>query len=218
MSEIEVQIDNAEGNNVENNAEEIDNAEGNNEHQSNEIKQIEYKQIKKLTSEEKDIIVNNARNNIENDYYDVMFYKNGNYRILLKKNPNISLSQKHINNNENNTKSIDNTESIENGKNQYLTDNQFLMKHILKLNSKVEHLRNKQKKLKRKYKKMKFDIYEDVDNTESNTEIIDNPIGLGSIEHNTESNSEVGNNENISSENIPNERIYIKPRGWRQYI
>ena len=211
MSEIEVQIDNnTGGNNVENNAsEEIDNPIGSIEHntESNEIKQIEYKQIKKLTSEEKDIIVNNARNNIENDYYDVMFYKNGNYRILLKKNPNISLSQKHINN-ENNTKSIDNTESIENGKNQYLTDNQFLMKHILKLNSKVEHLRNKQKKLKRKYKKMKFDIYEDVDNTESNTEIIDN----------TESNPEVYNNENISSENIPNERIYIKPRGWRQYI
>ena len=44
-----------------------------------------------------------------------------------------------------------------------MSDTQIMMEHIIELNNQVNKLMTKQKKLKKKYKTLKYDIYEDVD-------------------------------------------------------
>ena len=197
MSEIEVEIDTNENKSNENNNEN-NSDKNNNENKSNENIIIEKKPINKLTKQEKDIIVNNARNNIENDYYDVVFYKNGNYRIVAKK----------LNKDKDNNKTLTN-------KKVFLSNDQFLIEHIIDLNTKVERLRNKQKKLKRKYKTMKYDIYEQSDENEN---IPNENIPNENIPNeNTYEQTDV--NDNSVNETISNKNMYIKPqRGWRSYI
>ena len=158
MSEIEVICDNIENKDIENNNIENNNTENNN---NNNIIQIDKKPIKKLTNNEKDIIINNAKNGIENKYYDVLMFKNGNSRIIKKKykgSDSIVSEDKHISN-------------ITNPTSKILSNDQFLIEHIIELNNKFERLKNKQKKLKSKYRRMKYDIYDNIDNIESTEDI-----------------------------------------------
>ena len=120
----------------------------------NEIKQIEEKPIKNLTEDERLIIIQNYKNGIDNENYDVKIMKNGGTRIMKKKKPKQNLSQKFINNEKVNERVNDKV---------YLSDNQLLMEHIFELNNRLNKLQNKQKKLKKKYHKIKTDLYEDVD-------------------------------------------------------
>ena len=93
---------------------------------------IEKKPINQLTPSEKDIIINNAKNGIDNKYYDVKLFKNGNSRIILKKNKvNTELSDKN--------------KSDKNKSKVYLSNDQFLVNYIIDLNTKVNNLKNKQK-------------------------------------------------------------------------
>ena len=133
---------------------------------------IEKKPINQLTPSEKDIIINNAKNGIDNKYYDVKLFKNGNSRIVLKKNNDQNKSDKN--------KSDINESKV------YLSNDQFLVNYIIDLNTKVNNLKNKQKKLKRKYKRMKYDIYEDIDKDEEfkQTEPDNNTIDNNTIENN----------------------------------
>ena len=129
-----------------------------------------------------------------------MFYKNGNYRIVAKK----------LN------KDTDNNKTLTNKK-VFLSNDQFLIEHIIDLNTKVERLRNKQKKLKRKYKTMKYDIYEQSDENEitSNENI---PNEQTDVNENIP-NEQTDVNDNTVNETISNKNMYIKPqRGWRSYI
>ena len=188
MSEIEVICDNIENKNTENKDIENNNIENkdienkdienknienkNIENKNtipragnNNIIQIDKKPIKKLTNNEKDIIINNAKNGIENKYYDVLMFKNGNSRIIKKKykgSDSIVSEDKHISN-------------ITNPTSKILSNDQFLIEHIIELNNKFERLKNKQKKLKSKYRRMKYDIYDIIDSEDVNIE--SEPVG-----------------------------------------
>ena len=110
------------------------------------------KDISKLTLEERAKIITDARNGIPNEHYDVILLKNGNTRIVKKKIKTPSLSNRLIN---------EQKQEVNNSKKLYMSDNQLMMEHIIELNNQVNKLANKHKKLKKKYRALKHDIYEE---------------------------------------------------------
>ena len=113
------------------------------------------KDISKLTLEERAKIITDARNGIPNEHYDVIFLKNGNTRIVKKKNktPTQSVASRLISQTQNNQAPTPNK--------IYMSDTQIMMEHIIELNNQVNKLANKHKKLKKKYRALKHDIYEE---------------------------------------------------------
>ena len=114
---------------------------------------VERKQIVDLTDDEKALIVANARNGLDQPYFDVKLFKNGKYRIIKKKETAPTVAQKVITN----------SSTPEKEKKAYYSDNQLLFEHIIELNAKVDKLMTKHKKLKRKYQSLQNDIYADED-------------------------------------------------------
>ena len=116
---------------------------------------VDRKQIVDLTDDEKALIVANAKNGLDQPNFSVKFFKNGKYRILKKKEQAPTVSQKIISSNAESTKQPE--------KKVFYSDNQLLFEHIIELNSKVDRLMQKHKKLKRKYQTLQNDIYVDDD-------------------------------------------------------
>ena len=116
---------------------------------------IENKAVNELNDVERAVIVANAKNGVDMPFFDVKFFGNGKYRIVKKKPVKATISQKVIKTNPSN-----------NDNKVYYTNDQLLMEHIIELNSKVDKLMTKHKKLKRKYQTLSADIYVD-DNEES---------------------------------------------------
>ncbi|KAI5502620.1 phage tail repeat-like family [Trichomonas vaginalis G3] len=111
------------------------------------------KPVKELTDEEKNSIIESARSGNTNPNYKVAFYRNGTASTSKKKQ---TLTNKIL-------KSEGAFETTD-GK-VYFTDQQFIIEHLIDLESKYSKLYNKHKKLKGKQKQMAYDIYEDVDDT-----------------------------------------------------
>ena len=128
------------------------------------IQSIENKPINELSDIERAVIVANAKNGIDMPFFDVKFFGNGKYRIVKKKPVKPSTSQKVI------KASVSNSPDIKDpDRKVYYTNDQLLMEHIIELNSKVDKLMTKHKKLKRKYQSLSADIYVE-DNEESHNE------------------------------------------------
>ena len=102
------------------------------------------KRIDALTDSEKEILISNARAGIENPYYNVKLYKNGNTRICKKKSSTVA--QQAV---QSNGQRIVNTSNGE--QRVYLTDSQLLWEHMFELQDKYNRLYLKHKKLKHKY-------------------------------------------------------------------
>ena len=119
---------------------------------------IENKAVNELNDVERAVIVANAKNGVDMPFFDVKFFGNGKYRIVKKKPVKATISQKVIKTNPSN-----------NDNKVYYTNDQLLMEHIIELNSKVDKLMTKHKKLKRKYQTLSADIYVD-DNEETPNE------------------------------------------------
>ena len=156
------------------------------------VKHVDRKNVNQLTNEERELIVNNAKEGIEQPNYDVMFFKNGNYRIIKKKQQRPSVSQKII---EKQTPTQSNTPS-------YYTDNQLLYEHIIELTARMERLTAKHKKLKNRYKELQQDIYLDENDNE--------PVNKNFDEENT-------NNEPVQ----PQQQLPInhsRKASWRNQI
>ena len=105
---------------------------------------IPAKRIDELTDEDKKILIDNARAGIDNPYFDVKLFKNGNTRICKKKKPTVS-HQAVMSNGERIVKNQTSEQKI------YMTDNQLIWEHLLELESKYNNLYRKHKKLKSKY-------------------------------------------------------------------
>ena len=102
------------------------------------------KRIDALTDSEKELLISNARAGIENPYYNVKLYKNGNTRICKKKSSTVA--QQAV---QSNGQRIVNTSNGE--QRVYLTDSQLLWEHMFELQDKYNRLYLKHKKLKHKY-------------------------------------------------------------------
>ena len=177
------------------------------------------KDISKLTLEERAKIITDARNGIPNEHYDVILLKNGNTRIVKKKNktPTQSVASRLISQTQNNQAPTPNK--------IYMSDTQIMMEHIIELNNQVNKLMTKQKKLKKKYKTLKYDIYEDVDENqitqEPKQETKQEQIKQ---EPNQETKQETAQDvtQDTAQDTKPSYRtagIRVLPqKGWRSYI
>ena len=172
------------------------------------------KDISKLTLEERAKIITDARNGIPNEHYDVILLKNGNTRIVKKKNktPTQSVARRLISQTQNNQTPTPNK--------IYMSDTQIMMEHIIELNNQVNKLMTKQKKLKKKYKTLKYDIYEDVDENQ----ITQEPKQEPKQEPNQETKQDVTQEtkQDTAQDIKPSYRtagIRVLPqKGWRSYI
>ena len=148
---------------------------------------VDRKQIVDLTDDERALIVQNAKNGLDQPHFNVKFFKNGKYRILKKKEQAPTVSQKAINSN------IESTKPTE--KKVFYSDNQLLFEHIMELNSKVDRLMQKHKKLKRKYQTLQNDIYvddeEDAVHEQNNEEQLSDSKLTKTIEEETKPSVEV---------------------------
>ena len=180
-------------------------------------KPVELKDVKKLTSEEREQIISNFKNGIDNEFYDVKTLKNGTTRIVKKKNKSQSLSNKLISGQSpsglhDRSSSKDNEQNIEKliDTKKYLSNEQLLMEHIFELNTQMNKLKNKQKKLKNKYKGIKRDLYVDVDEN-------DEP-------HNDEKDFIQGGRNRPPSEELEKhahrvaDEVRVVQRGWRSRV
>ena len=102
------------------------------------------KEVKDLAPDEIIGLVESARNGVDDPNYNVKLFKNGNYKITLKKPK---------------TKPKTVAEKAIKTKSTMMSNDQLLMEHVIDLTAKVEKMKTKQKKLKQKYRKMKMDIY-----------------------------------------------------------
>lgn len=173
-------------------------------------KPVELKDVKKLTSEEREQIISNFKNGIDNEFYDVKTLKNGTTRIVKKKNKSQSLSNKLISGQSpsglhDRSSSKDNEQFVKPEK-KYLSNEQLLMEHIFELNTQMNKLKNKQKKLKNKYKGIKRDLYVDVDEN-------DEP-------HNDEKDFIQSANANERSKGPEGQspEVRVVQRGWRSRV
>ena len=169
-------------------------------------KKIEKKAVKDLTAEEREIIIANAKNGVENEHFDVKFLKNGNSRIVAKKSKAPTISQKVIKNN--------------NDGKVYLSNDQLLMEHIMELNSRLDKLSVKHKKLKKKYRHLKNDIYEDVNESLDITPLaaessVSEPLNETLNEN--QKNEEQKNEEQTDKEQNIIYRSSVS-RGWRSKV
>ena len=115
---------------------------------------VTKKCLKDLTDEEKATIISNAKRGIDQPYYDIKTLKNGSTRIIFKKKTTTTAQ-----------KVISSSDPIKSDRDQraYYTDNQLLFEHIIELNTKMDRLMNKHKKLKRRYESLQRDLYVDDD-------------------------------------------------------
>ena len=131
---------------------ESDSNVGNNEKSS--YGQVMDKYVRDLTQDERAIIIKNYTDGIKNDNYDVKMLKNGNPSITRKRGGK--------------PKSINDEIIKEAGKTSgrvgNLTTEQFMIQNFLDLENRFTKMKSKQKRLKKKYKKLKGDIY--IDNEE----------------------------------------------------
>ena len=156
--EIEIKINEADDKNNQTNNENDIKVDSSKDKSTQPI--IENKAVNELNDVERAVIVANAKNGVDMPFFDVKFFGNGKYRIVKKKPVKPSTSQKVI--------KANSSTSINDNK-VYYTNDQLLMEHIIELNSKVDKLMTKHKKLKRKYQTLSADIYVD-DNEESHNE------------------------------------------------
>ena len=165
--------------------------------------QVPPKNINQLTPEEKLTIINNAKNGIENDFYKVQFYKNGNSRIVKRKQPATSTS-----------------ENIIKQRAPGLTTEQLLMEHVIGLESQLATLRQKQKRLKHNYKSLYQDIYVDDEEISQSNKINMTPIN-NALNPNTDNNDNQQESQPQVSPEFPQQNItfpQIKRNGWRARI
>lgn len=111
------------------------------------------KPVKQLSKSERQMLIDEFNNGVDNTYYKVNRLKNGSIRITKRANPLVQdvdkvheVTRNRINNKVNT---------------QRLTDNQLLMEHIIDLEKRYEVMRMKHKKLKKRYNKLESDIFED---------------------------------------------------------
>ena len=143
----------------------------------NNVNTVEIKanKVKDLTTEERLKLISDAKNGIEHPLFKVQFYKNGNSRIIKRKQP------------------LDTTaERIIKQRSPTLTTEQLLMEHVIGLESQLATLKQKHKKLKHNYKSLYQDVYvDDTELTQNNSiNMIPTTNALNDIQDNTVNNNE----------------------------
>ena len=172
--------------------------------------EIKANKVKDLTTEERLKLISDAKNGIDNPLFKVQFYKNGNSRIIKRKQPLDTTSERIIKQ-----------------RAPTLTTEQLLMEHVIGLESQLATLRQKQKKLKKNYKTLYQDVYvDDEELTQSNNNnMTPTTKALNDIHDNTVNNNECLDSveqqpQPSESSQLQQQNIFTtnKTRGWRARI
>ena len=137
--------------------------------QKQEPYRVPRKNIRELTNDEREFLVKEARQGINNEFYKVTFCKNGCTKITKKRPQKMTVSQKLIK---------DNGDKVPESKLSRLSNEQLLFEHVINLESQFATLKEKHKKLKKSYKQLHHDIYiddEDIGATPEPSQIQDDP-------------------------------------------
>ena len=117
------------------------------------IPEYASKTVKKLSKDERGVLISKFEKGEEDPYFKVTKMSNGSIRVTKRKNPivqNVEEAQQQR------------STRIANKVN-HLTNEQLLMEHIIDLETRFESMRLKHKKLKKRYNELENSIYEDVD-------------------------------------------------------
>ena len=144
-------------NEIENEVNDRINETETNKENKNLNRVITAKRVCDLSKEDENWLVENAKKGNSHEFFEVMLFKNGNHRIKLKNGNKRSVAQKNIE-----TKA------------GMMTNDQLLMEHVFDLEARLKVMEMKHKKLKKKYKGLKQDIYVDVDEGEAENQVSTN--------------------------------------------
>ena len=198
-------------NEIENEVNDRINETETNKENKNLNRVITAKRVCDLSKEDEKWLVENAKKGNSHEFFEVMLFKNGNHRIKLKNGNKRSVAQKNIE-----TKA------------GMMTNDQLLMEHVFDLEARLKVMEMKHKKLKKKYKGLKQDIYVDVDEGEA-----ENQVSTNQPEREETKKEEVKKTEDIFeqrmneaqneiSSNYSNVPAYMRRqqplRGWRSRI
>ena len=168
---IEIENENDETEEVK--SEEIKSDEPKNEVSTSKLT-ITKKKVSELNDKERAQLIEDAKNGIENDFFNVKFNKNGTTRITLKRK---TKAQEIIDEQKD--------EIVQPAKTQakkYLTNDQLLMEHVINLETMYSQLRNKHKKLKKRYNELESYLYTDNDENEEQPQQQNQPQPQPSIQ------------------------------------
>ena len=216
-------------NEIENEVNDRINETETNKENKNLNRVITAKRVCDLSKEDENWLVENAKKGNSHEFFEVMLFKNGNHRIKLKNGNKRSVAQKNIE-----TKA------------GMMTNDQLLMEHVFDLEARLKVMEMKHKKLKKKYKGLKQDIYVDVDEGEAENQRAeeggDNQVSTNQPEREETKKEEVRNEvkkeelkkaenifeqrmneaQNEISSNYSNVPAYMRRqqplRGWRSRI
>lgn len=109
------------------------------------------KPVRKLTKNEREKLMREYADGVDNKYYKVMKMKNGQMRITKRSNPLVDADAAH--------ETV--SDKIDTRFGKRLTNDQLLLEHIIDLEKRYEVMRMKHKKLKKRYNKLEQDIFDD---------------------------------------------------------
>ena len=181
-------------NEIENEVNDRINETETNKENKNLNRVITAKRVCDLSKEDENWLVENAKKGNSHEFFEVMLFKNGNHRIKLKNGNKRSVAQKNIE-----------------SKSGMMTNDQLLMEHVFDLESRLKVMEMKHKKLKKKYKGLKQDIYVDVDEGEAENQRAEeggeNQVSTNQPEREENKKEEVKKNEVKKAENIFEQRM-----------
>ena len=123
------------------------------------------KLVRDLTNDERALLIKNYTDGVENDNFNVKQLKSGNMSITRKRKGEVKTLDDVV------AKTVVKSNG---GKVGNMTNEQMLIQNMLEIERKLERERLKRKRLQKKYKKMKSDIYEDDGKGGDDEEIIIN--------------------------------------------
>lgn len=131
------------------------------------------KPVRKLTKNEREKLMREYEDGIDNKYYKVMKMKNGQMRITKRTNPLVDADTAH--------ETV--TDKIDNKFGKRLTNEQLLLEHIIDIEKRYEVMRMKHKKLKKRYNKLEQDIFndesdDDIDSSVTEVKYDETPVEL----------------------------------------
>ena len=181
-------------NEIENEVNDRINETETNKENKNLNRVITAKRVCDLSKEDENWLVENAKKGNSHEFFEVMLFKNGNHRIKLKNGNKRSVAQKNIE-----------------SKSGMMTNDQLLMEHVFDLEARLKVMEMKHKKLKKKYKGLKQDIYVDVDEGEAENQRAEeggeNQVSTNQPEREENKKEEVKKNEVKKAENIFEQRM-----------
>lgn len=181
-------------NEIENEVNDRINETETNKENKNLNRVITAKRVCDLSKEDENWLVENAKKGNSHEFFEVMLFKNGNHRIKLKNGNKRSVAQKNIE-----------------SKSGMMTNDQLLMEHVFDLEARLKVMEMKHKKLKKKYKGLKQDIYVDVDDEGGENQRAEeggeNQVSTNQPEREETKKEEVKKNEVKKTEDIFEQRM-----------